>query len=206
MKKTFLLINISLLTLLFDCFAQTTYNVNIVAASFSYNPKMLSIQIGDKVAIQASATYPLQEVEESTWNANENTPKTDGVACTSTCTTTFNNAGVYYFVCASQVAAHYMKLTITVTNPLGIQTETFSSNGLKLFPNPAKGKLNIEFAQPTVIESVQILNMNGIVALEQHIEQSLSNYQADISNLKAGLYQVVINSGGKKLLQKLVVE
>jgi plastocyanin len=188
-------------------FAQTTHNVGVLAGPFRYSPAAWTIQAGDKVTFTAGSLHPLLEVDEATWNANGDVAKSGGFSCSSTCTLDFPNVGTYYYVCPNHVSnSTPMKGKIVVEAPTGIQNESFSSNGLKLFPNPAKGTFSIQFAQATSVESVQILGSSGMVVMQQTVGKTLSQHQVDVSGLQAGLYQVVINTGSQKLLQKLVVE
>ncbi|WP_418637479.1 T9SS type A sorting domain-containing protein [Winogradskyella sp.] len=88
---------------------------------------------------------------------------------------------------------------------VALNVEHFNAIEFKLFPNPAKGKVNIQFANSSSeVVTVNVLNLQGklILPAMEVQEQSLS---LDISTLESGLYFVTLTTQSISVIQKLVV-
>lgn len=75
----------------------------------------------------------------------------------------------------------------------------FTTNKIKLYPNPVKSYLNIENL-PSDYISIEILNMNGKVLVVKNEKIKT----LDFSNLESGIYIVKINCMDKSLPFKIV--
>lgn len=110
-------------------------NINIVISGFSYSPSATTGSVGDVVTIQASASHPLVQVDQPTWNANGSTAMSGGWGTqTSNYTFTITTVADIYYVCANHVGSG-MKGMITVTAS-GISQVTAAAYSISLFPNP----------------------------------------------------------------------
>ncbi|MUU77447.1 T9SS type A sorting domain-containing protein [Winogradskyella endarachnes] len=79
---------------------------------------------------------------------------------------------------------------------LGFEDETFTSNTLKLYPNPVNDKLYIQSAAQ--IESVAIYNINGqLVKQSQYINNAI-----DTANLPTGFYLIQMKTATKSVNHK----
>ena len=66
---------------------------------------------------------------------------------------------------------------------------------IELSPNPAKDKLDIKMkGRLPGKRTLSIISVNGSLAQEQNLPYS-DVYQIDITNLKRGIYQLVISNG-----------
>jgi len=110
-------------------------NINITISGFTYSPASTTGTVGDVVTITASANHPNVEVDQTTWNANGNTPKTGGFGVQSTTHTfTITTVADIYFVCQVH-ASMGMKGMITVTAS-GISQATAAAYNISMYPNP----------------------------------------------------------------------
>jgi alpha-amylase len=74
----------------------------------------------------------------------------------------------------------------------------------KIYPNPAKGEINIAMENDKFIDSkYQIIDGIGRIKLAGRLQQQ--NSQIDIHNLKEGLYFLQVTVDGKRLNQKVLV-
>jgi hypothetical protein len=85
---------------------------------------------------------------------------------------------------------------------LGINSTSFVSNNLKLFPNPVTSNLNIKLLNDSSISSARIMDLNGrTIMTVDDINNSIN-----VSNLQSGMYLIVIESSKgnytKKFLKK----
>jgi plastocyanin len=105
----------------------TTYT--ITNSDFTFVPDNLSINHGDVVIFQIGSIHTVVEVDQSTWDANGNTPLTGGFSLpASGGELTGITVGTHYYVCGN----HYfmgMKGIIIVSPAAGI--ETFSGINFK---------------------------------------------------------------------------
>ena len=72
-------------------------------------------------------------------------------------------------------------------------------NQIKLYPNPAKNQLNIEFPDDIQINQIQIFNINGSLS-----EQTRAVKNVDISNLTKGVYFIEIQTNKGVYRKKLI--
>lgn len=184
--------------------AQITHTITI--SGLTYVPDSLTINESDKVIISASGNHPLQEVSMASWELGESTPLVDGFSGTTSQTITFSNVGTYYFVCTRHSDLG-MKGMIKVVRPTGLLKETTSSsnNGVKIYPNPAASDLMIQLEQATQVQTISLVNAQGIEVSNQTINSSILSHTLNVSGLESGLYQVVISTPEKKIYNKVVV-
>ena len=204
MKKSILLIFFSFAVINLKSVAQGTFTVSI--SGLSYFPSVQTIKIGDKVTFPASDFHPLTEVTKDSWDANQGIPKVGGFANNTKTgfTKTFTVSGDYYYVCAAHVSGG-MKGKIIVQSPLGIEgTESFSGD-FKVYPNPTESNVSIDLNTISYVNSVVVLNSQGIEVMNSQVNLNLSIYNLDLHNLEAGLYQIVVATPTKKLYSKVVV-
>lgn len=87
---------------------------------------------------------------------------------------------------------------------IGIE-ETWQKNNM-IFPNPASNQLYVNNPTPEEDLWVEILNLNGQVALWEHIDRRTNNFPINISSLPQGLYTVILRNDHNRKVQKLVIE
>lgn len=80
----------------------------------------------------------------------------------------------------------------------------FSTSEIKIFPNPAKGLVNVSIENDT-ITSLTISNLLGAIVMDQPVlnKQELT---FDVSSLRSGLYLISVESkAGERQVKKLVI-
>lgn len=201
MKKIYTLL--TSVFLLAACFNAVADSYVISTSGLSYNPATLNANVGDEITIQASATHPLRQVSEETWNANGATQLPGGFGLeTSTYTFTITAAEDIYYVCTNHVASG-MKGKIVVSIGTGISTAA-QVTALQVFPNPVVGgdftikgngfeldnsKVEIYSANGQLVSSI---NLSGA---QQELHVSLAN----------GVYTAVIVKDDKAITRKRLV-
>jgi hypothetical protein len=119
----------------------------------------------------------------------------------------FNTPGTYYFVCKNHVGGFGMKCRVIVTDPTGIEDDRriASTNFMKIYPNPAVSDLMIQLGQPTQVQNISLVNVQGIEVSDQAINSTISSHSLNVSGIERGLYQIVISTPEKKIYNKVVV-
>ncbi|MGB3605853.1 DUF7619 domain-containing protein [Psychroserpens sp.] len=76
----------------------------------------------------------------------------------------------------------------------------------EVFPNPAKDNITIQTNQNSFGNiTVSIVDIQGKLILESQISE-VQRFDIDISAIQSGLYFVKLNSNGKSLIKKLIIE
>lgn len=98
----------------------------------------------------------------------------------------------------------------SVSKKLTIWDPTASSNkfelaDLKVYPNPAKDLLNIEFtSENTGKTKFDIFNLNGRLVKTVNLESIHNHYQINIQDLASGAYILIINNEGGSNSHKFI--
>jgi len=98
----------------------------------------------------------------------------------------------------------------TVSKKLTIWDPTASSDkfelaDLKVYPNPARDLLNIEFtSENTGKTKFDIFNLNGRLVKTVNLESTDNHYQINIQDLASGAYILIINNGGGSNSHKFI--
>ncbi|AZI40590.1 T9SS C-terminal target domain-containing protein [Epilithonimonas vandammei] len=90
-----------------------------------------------------------------------------------------------------------------INKDLAVNESAFNK-GFAIYPNPAKGEINISLSKVNKGASYQIVDLSG----KQISNGSLENEktQVNISNLKTGTYRVVISNNGETTSKNLIVK
>ncbi|MHB8403733.1 MAG: T9SS type A sorting domain-containing protein, partial [Bacteroidia bacterium] len=91
-----------------------------------------------------------------------------------------------------------------VTNPSGTGIQQFAnSNEISIYPNPAKGIMNVELGIMNETATIEIYNTIGECVHHQIVKSS--NSQIDVSNLAEGIYNISISSNEGVVNKRLVI-
>lgn len=82
--------------------------------------------------------------------------------------------------------------------------ESAISKGFALYPNPAKGEVNISLANGVKGATYQILDQSGRQLSNGSLESEKT--KVNISNLKTGTYRIVISNNGETTSKNLIVK
>lgn len=98
----------------------------------------------------------------------------------------------------------FSPMTASTSCLIGIDNPEKTQTNLLMFPNPSSGKLTISLNEGSSIESVTIYSQLGIVMKEQYIN-GLTQTQIDLTNLSAGMYNVMVKTKDKSYSQNIII-
>jgi len=182
--------------------AQQTHVINI--SGFTFVPAELNVVVGDIIQFNGSASHPVVQVSQATWNTNGTTPLSGGFSFPSgSGNYTTTTAGTIYYVCESHVASNGMKGSITVS--LATAIDDTEKDGSKLYPVPANEFLYYESASLMEISEIIILDVTGKPVLQITRPAAISGrYRIDVSHLTRGLYILRIRTGQELIIRKFL--
>ncbi|MPT32715.1 MAG: T9SS type A sorting domain-containing protein [Chryseobacterium sp.] len=82
--------------------------------------------------------------------------------------------------------------------------ESAFEKGFAIYPNPAKGEVNISLNKATKGATYQIVDLSGKLVSNGSLENEKT--QVNISNLKTGTYRIVISNNGETTSKNLIVK
>ena len=74
------------------------------------------------------------------------------------------------------------------------------SFNLTVYPNPTKGKVNVEFTSDVTVDGLmKIVDLTGHLIITQRIviQEGFNNFDMDLSDITSGMYLVVLESPSK---------
>ena len=88
-----------------------------------------------------------------------------------------------------------------------VKEQIINNKDLKIFPNPARGKTNIQLEnnwQGTL--SLQVLDFVGHIAGSQKVEKNEGNsrWEVDLQTLSPGVYQIILSNGQQAIAKSFV--
>ena len=119
-----------------------------------------------------------------------------------------SNFNTIYFYCVTfnQFWDFGSFTNFTTANCTVLSTENFVSNSFKVYPNPSKGIISIDFNQITEIKSLNIYSVLGQKVFVSN-ETIISNTAIDISVLRTGIYFLeFIDKDNNTILKKISIE
>ncbi len=91
-----------------------------------------------------------------------------------------------------------------------LSVPTFDVSSLKMYPNPAEDRVNIELTNFNNVRDVNItfLTITGEVVMTQHIQVTGNTYTKsfDVSNLATGTYLVQFEANGEVVVKRFVIK
>jgi hypothetical protein len=89
---------------------------------------------------------------------------------------------------------------------IGVLTgiEELNANGIKAYPNPSNGLINIDFENNVQSGNIEILNLNGALILSKQIHNQKETI--DLSQFGDGMYFLYIKTRDKLLKTKIIIE
>ncbi len=98
----------------------------------------------------------------------------------------------------------YVNYVYNPDGSVGIKTEA-EIGKIKVFPNPAKEEINVEFENGNLLNSVLIYNLIGEKVLEYN-ELNSSFFTANVSHLPKGFYFIQIDCLNNTYVQKIMLK
>jgi plastocyanin len=184
--------------------AQTIHTVK--ESGFTFDPATLTINAGESVKFEGTASHPIQEVSKTTWDNNGITPLENGFAfSTGSGTVNFPLPGTYYYVCTAHVASQGMKGKIIVLAPSAVE-ENPSSDNYSIYPVPLTGnELTVTLKDPVQKSvSFEIYDLAGNLKLSAHNESVSNQYLIDCSSLPKGMFLMKLKADGEEFFSKVL--
>jgi hypothetical protein len=98
-------------------------------------------------------------------------------------------------------------ITLRDTVVAGIEENRFpisiDQRPLKIYPNPVKSAINIEF--PTKVNQIEVFDITGKI-LRNINNPDMRNQSVDISGLKDGIYFLELTTHDKKIVEKFIIQ
>lgn len=177
--------------------AQTTHELTNAGSTFS--PPVINMVAGDSIHLVLNGPHTCTQVDEATWQANDNTSNGGFDYPNGEHTFALDVPGTYYYVCANH-ANMGMKGQFIVAISSGVQER----NGAmlpQLFPNPATKRVTVPGSQAG--RSVQVFDLKGRSVLEVPVT---SSNVLDVSMLEVGTYLVAVkDEQGRRLARERLV-
>jgi photosystem II stability/assembly factor-like uncharacterized protein len=90
------------------------------------------------------------------------------------------------------------------TTGIAAGVEDLNIIGVKIYPNPTKGMLNIEFERADYANKVVIRDLSGKIVLSERI--SGNRHAIDLSQVSKGIYLIELNVGSETVNTKIVLK
>ncbi len=100
----------------------------------------------------------------------------------------------------------YQQFTVGLTNPTN-DISIISKNEMFVYPNPAKGQINIDFNLTEKKNGdIEIFTLTGLQIYKTSFQNiSSGSFETDLSKFGAGVYIVKLISGGYQTVKKVVI-
>jgi len=118
------------------------------------------------------------------------------------------------------VITNLKKDNYTFTTTQGIQSNRFTvafegdilnvedislENSLRLFPNPTSRNVSISFSSNQQVNTISLMNINGVVIRNYDLTTTQNAQKLDISNISSGIYLVRVEGVNAIVTKKLVI-
>lgn len=91
---------------------------------------------------------------------------------------------------------------VSVTSNIKMYT---NSNKLKVYPNPTKGKLTVEFEQKTTVKKISVISLNGFETEVKNFEITDKGIELTLPKLNSGQYILKLTTSKQILYHKFIL-
>jgi hypothetical protein len=97
-------------------------------------------------------------------------------------------------------------VTVGDPNPVAVKDAMEDSRGFAVYPNPAREKVVIASENVATEANIGIYDLQGVLVYEKQIRNSFpGKSEIDISSLRQGVYYMLITTGRRREVHKLVI-
>lgn len=183
--------------LVLSAFTFAAYSQSIsTTGSFTFNPSLLTVQVGTQISLSIGGAHTMTEVSEATWNMNGTTWNGGFNFDGGNHTLTLDIPGTYYYVCVPH-AGSGMKGRIVVESSTGVE-EANNDGVILLFPNPANDGITIETAGGSGM-TLRMIDMQGREVLQQLLT---GNDRISTAHLAKGHYTALVQDESGSLVAR----
>lgn len=151
-----------------------------------FTPADTTAEIGDTIKFNLGNTHNVLEVDQQTWEAEEQTPLPGGFSLSfggGTLLTANLSAGTHYYICTPHISLG-MKAILRLTGPAGINEHRIQP--VSLFPNPAGNGISVKTPARLTGTSYIITDAFGKQVASGKLEST--EMYLNIDHFSAGLY------------------
>jgi hypothetical protein len=109
----------------------------------------------------------------------------------------FNQSDLFYLTRIPMVRMNF--------GPYVGTEERVSENDFGMFPNPANEQTTLSLPG-TEKKTVSVYAMNGKLIEEIHLDESIGNYDLNVSKYRSGIYRILVRSGEHIASKNLIIE
>jgi plastocyanin len=199
--KTRILLSV-LLVLISSLGFSKTWTVTNQGSAFK--PSDITINSGDTVVFDIATTHNVEEVSKAIYDANSNTPLPGfslpyggGTLLPSQLT-----VGTHYYVCTPHTVWG-MKGTITVKGTTGVELIKKQTVVL-VYPTSSSGLFHVavDGMNSNNNQSAEVYSIAGQMVYQSRILNQ--NFDIDLSQLKEGVYLMIIRNGGESVVKRII--
>ncbi|HQW00189.1 MAG TPA: T9SS type A sorting domain-containing protein, partial [Bacteroidia bacterium] len=79
---------------------------------------------------------------------------------------------------------------------------------VSIYPNPAHGKVKIEYVSEGVVQSLELFNATGSIIYFQNIKENYptNTFEIDLSSYPSGVYLIRLQTNNGAIFKKLMLE
>lgn len=178
----------------------------IVNSGFTFSPATLTIDAGDSVQFTIGGAHFIVEVDQTTWDANGNTPQSGGFTTPAgggLILPADLDVGTHYYVCSPH-AGMGMKGQIIV-EPSTAKIEKENEFSFSVYPNPTSGMLFLDIKGINMgeVNSLKVYSISGAQVEDIPL---INNSALDLSSLTKGIYFVQIKAGDAIMTRKIALQ
>lgn len=175
---------------------------------FTFTPSTITITLGDSVIFNVGNDHIIQEVNQTTWDANNKTPLENGFATDAgggLILPEFLGVGTHYYVCTSHVSSG-MKGIIIVEAATNIKRNEIQ-NAFTVYPNPSKGKFELLAGSLSKLNyTLDIYAIHGAKIYSISFENDMTSKEIDLSFFPKGIYILKLYNGKEIYNRKIYIE
>jgi PKD repeat protein len=122
-------------------------------------------------------------------------------------THTYNKSGAYQLclIVENDCNSDTLCKTIIVKEILGLK-ENNESSSISIFPNPAKGKVNLKLDSNIKSFDLHLMNSLKENILIKKIKNPTENIEIDLTNFPSGIYYILCQTDKTNFIKKILIE
>lgn len=91
---------------------------------------------------------------------------------------------------------------VTIDPPLA--TPGFENASVSIYPNPTNGLVNIQFAEMTAVDTINVFSISGQLVYSKQFSGSFDAYTIDLAKAATGVYIMKLESQNGTMIKRLV--
>ncbi|MEZ0007513.1 hypothetical protein ABH942_002895 [Flavobacterium sp. 28YEA47A] len=92
----------------------------------------------------------------------------------------------------------------TVTIAPSLSTPGFENASVSVYPNPTNGLVNIQFANPTTVDAINVYSVSGQLVYSKQFNNASDNYTVDLQKAATGVYIMKLEGENGTIVKRLI--